>query len=97
MKLNGNSLRTKALFDNVVNEEEFDWNLKDVIELIRDYINSPSFARFLSLRTVISLGRVCKSFHNLFNANYIEKVILLGNLNKTLRLQFWAFKAPWLE
>ena len=90
------AIRSKILFDNDVVGENFAWNLKDLIVLIKEYIKSPDFACLLTVKTVVALGRVCKNFHNIFNSSYIEMVIQLGNLNKTLRLQFWAFKAPWM-
>ena len=72
----------------------FAWNLKDILELLRDYIKSPAFASLFDVRTVISLSSVCRSFHEIFNKAYLQLVIRLGNLDSSIRWQLWTYKVP---
>jgi len=83
-------LRSSNHFGVSTMEEEFKWNIKDFIELIRNYIRSPAFAGLLTVKMVITLGQVCRSFRNLFDQNYVKMVVCMGNLNTCLRFKFWC-------
>jgi len=72
-------------------------SLKDFFEIMHSYIISPEFALFLDVKTIISLSRVCRNFHNIFTSEYLKMVIKLGNLNENLKIQFFVHFAPWIE
>lgn len=78
-------------------EDDFKWNMKDFIEVIRHYVRSPVFAGLFTVRTAIALGQVCRSFRTLFDGEFVKMVICLGNLDESLRFRFWYLKASWDE
>ncbi len=76
---------------------QFKWNIKDIFELLQDHLRSPDFAALLDVRTVISLGLVCRTFHQIFDRSYLQLVIRLGNLEPALRWLYWMHMAPCAE
>ncbi len=73
------------------------WNIKDLFDLLEEHLHSPNFAALLSVRQVMALGQVCKSFRKIFNSQYVRLVIRLGNLDPDLRYLFWIGQAPYIK
>ena len=85
-------------FENTNSEQSqigIDCTIKDLLELLEDYFKSYEFASFLTAIDVISLSSVCKSFRKIFNRDYLQLVIKLGNLNNEIRYLFWIHQAPY--
>ena len=72
-------------------------HITKVLEEIKEYIKSPNFALLLELKEVIALGRTCKYFNTIFNRNYINLIVRLGNLDSNLRYLFWIHKIPYVK
>ena len=70
----------------------FKWNLKDFIDLIQIHVKSQRFASLFDIKTVLTIRLVCRNFSIIFDRSYLEMVIRLGNLENSLRTQFWFNK-----
>ena len=75
----------------------FGWNVKDIFELLTETLQSPSCVALFDVREVLSLSLVCRSFHRIFNKDYLALVIRLGNLDPSLRYLFWISQAPYMK
>ena len=87
-----NSLMTQSTkFSSVI------LDLIDLIVYIKKYVQSPAFASLFDIRTLLNLSLVCKTFSSIFNSQYFQMVIWLGNLEPELQPSFWAKYAPWIR
>ncbi len=73
------------------------WNIRDLFDLLEEYLRSPSFASLLSARQTIALGQVCRSFRRIFNLRFLRLVVRMGNLEPELRCLFWIRQAPYIN
>jgi hypothetical protein len=64
---------------------------------MEEYIKSADFASLLEAKDVIALGQVSRAFRRVFNKEYTNLVVRLGNLEQEYRYLFWIHKIPYLE
>ena len=73
------------------------WHIKDIIEIMEDHFKQAAFASLLTVKDVLSIGSVCKTFRKVFNKEYLNLVVRLGNLNSDIRYLFWIHQAPYAK
>lgn len=73
------------------------WNIKDVISLLEEYLKTSEIAAMFEIQDILTITRVCKSFHRVFNKQYQQLVIRLGNLEANKRYLFWIYQAPYIK
>jgi len=76
-------------------QTQLGWHIKDLFDLLHEYLESINFASLFTVKDAISIGLTCKTFHKIFNKEYIILVAKLGNLDPDLRYLFWIYQAPY--